>query len=132
MPELNPYAAVPQILLGRAAKVFTLHARAAESAAGASGASGSGTECYPGGYRDGVLIIDADSVPAGAALTLALEMFDTVSGTWVAMPGVAVPQITAPGRLALAVSPLYGDNVRLSWTPAGGAVSFAAALHAKS
>lgn len=132
MPELNPYAAAPQILLGRAAKVFTLHARAAESAAGASGASGSGTECYPGGYRDGVLIIDTDAVPAGATLSLTLEMFDTVSGTWVAMPGVTVPQITAPGQVVAAVSPLYGDNVRLTWSPVGGAVSFAAALHAKS
>ncbi len=129
MPNaLNPNAPPNQVLAGRANESFILYN-------GTVTANNAGSNAPVGGYQTGVLAIDVTAVSGTTpTLDLLLEFFDSASGKWFPIPGVTIPQLTAAGKVALAVTGSFGDNVRLSWTLGGTLPSFTftAGFHAKS
>lgn len=128
VPALNPNAPFNQVLVSRASESFILHN-------GAATTSGAGSNCPVGGYNEALLVIDVTAAAGdGATLDLRLEFFDSASGKWFPIPGVSIPQFTAPGQVALAVTGPFGDNIRLYRELGGTAPSFTftVGFHAKS
>lgn len=128
VPALNPNAPLNQFLVSRANESFILHS-------GVATISGAGSNFPVGGYNEALLVIDVTAVAeAGSTLDLRLECFDSASGKWVPVPGVSIPQFTAPGQAVLAVTGPFGDNIRLWKTLSGVTPSFTftAGFHAKS